>query len=216
MGIPELYHQWFYSNQVWKNVTYRGIQIFKNPLDLWLYQEIISELKPALIIEFGTGYGGSALFFRDLLYTVLEASGLSFKILTVDHDVSDVSPLLSAYPFSLEVVEANSVSMKIQTRLTKLCKDFQAPIFVILDSDHRKEHVLSEMLLLKSILKRGDCLVVEDGNINGHPVNIGFGDGPFEAIIAYEKLYPDDYIHDKVREEKFGFTFAPNGFLIRQ
>ena len=67
-----------------------------------------------------------------------------------------------------------------------------------------------------SRLKPLDYLIVEDSNINGHPVYPEFGAGPMEAILAYQKKYPDDYNSDTEKEEKFGFTFAPSGFLIRK
>jgi cephalosporin hydroxylase len=34
----------------------------KSVVDLWNYQEILSQLRPVLVIEFGTNHGGSALF----------------------------------------------------------------------------------------------------------------------------------------------------------
>ncbi len=69
---------------------------------------------------------------------------------------------------------------------------------------------------LRNVLEHGDYVVVEDSNINGHPVDPEFGEGPMEAILEYEKEFPDDYTHDTKRENKFGFTFAPHGFLIRK
>jgi cephalosporin hydroxylase len=75
---------------------------------------------------------------------------------------------------------------------------------------------IPEMLLLRPILKLGDRLIVEDSNVNGHPVFPSFGAGPYEAIQEYFNLYPHDYKRDIVREQKFGFTFATGGFLIRQ
>jgi cephalosporin hydroxylase len=41
------------------------------------------------------------------------------------------------------------------------------------------------------------------------------GPGPMEALEAYMQQFPDDYRRDIAREMKFGFTFAPRGFLIR-
>ena len=65
-------------------------------------------------------------------------------------------------------------------------------------------------------IKKGDYLIVEDSNINGHPVLSEFGEGPMEAILEYLQKYPQDYQWDAERENKFGFTFAPRGFFIRQ
>ena len=58
------FHQLFYQ-QAW-NTKYRGVPVIKNPLDLWVYQEILYEVKPAVIIETGTFAGGSALYLADL------------------------------------------------------------------------------------------------------------------------------------------------------
>jgi cephalosporin hydroxylase len=71
-------------------------------------------------------------------------------------------------------------------------------------------------MLMREILGPGDYLVVEDGNINGHPVLPGWGEGPWEALDEYFRRYPDDYLRDEARERRFGFTFAPRGYLIRK
>ena len=76
-------------------------------------------------------------------------------------------------------------------------------------------HVLAEMKVLRPLLSASDYLIVEDSMFNGHPVVPGYGPGPYEAIEAYEREFPNDYKHDVARENKFGWTFAPNGFLIR-
>ena len=41
--------------------SWLGVPTVKIPLDLWIYQEIIYKLRPDLIIEAGTAWGGSAL-----------------------------------------------------------------------------------------------------------------------------------------------------------
>jgi cephalosporin hydroxylase len=57
---------------------------------------------------------------------------------------------------------------------------------------------------------------VEDSNLNGHPVMPDYGPGPFEAVERYLTAHAGSYLRDDARERKFGFTFAPGGFLIRQ
>jgi len=44
-----------------RTTTYFGVKASKNPLDYWVYQEIIHEFKPDVIVEVGTNYGGSTL-----------------------------------------------------------------------------------------------------------------------------------------------------------
>ena len=75
---------------------------------------------------------------------------------------------------------------------------------------------MAEMKALRPLLSAGDYLVVEDSVLNGHPVAPGWGPGPYEAIEAYEAEFPNDYIHDQEREDKFGWTWAPRGYLVRR
>ena len=47
--------------------TYWGIPTLKNPVDFWVYQEIIYSIKPDYIIEIGNYMGGSTLAFAHML-----------------------------------------------------------------------------------------------------------------------------------------------------
>ncbi len=204
-SAPSLYHHWMYDTLAWKKMTWLGLPVQKSPCDLWNYQEIFHALEPALVIEFGTFQGGSAIFFA----SVLRAIGKPFRVLSVD-----VNPCMASDP-DVDFLVASSIAPNVAATINKLKATFPGPIFAILDSDHTKEHVLAEMLSLRPILGRGDYLIVEDSNINGHPVLKSHGPGPYEAIQKYFQLYPNDYKRDAAREAKFGFTFAPQGFLIR-
>ena len=51
-------------------VTYKGIKAIRCPFDYVMYQMIIHEVQPDLIIEVGTNVGGGALYIADLLDTI--------------------------------------------------------------------------------------------------------------------------------------------------
>jgi cephalosporin hydroxylase len=205
------YHLWYYYSTVWTTTCWAGVKVEKPVCDLWNYQEIIFDLKPNLIVEFGTLFGGSALF----LSSVLRQLGRRYRVLSVDINHDSVSPKAREDP-NIDLMLSSSTSPDVARRINELCVDYPGPTFAILDSDHHKNHVFAEMLLLRPILKTGDYLVVEDGNINGHPVLPAWGEGPYEALQEYFTKYPDDYKRDRAREHKFDFTFAPAGFLIRR
>ncbi len=59
-------HDVFYESDVWTRATWLGAQALKNPLDLWVYQEIVFETRPEVIVETGTYRGGSALFLASI------------------------------------------------------------------------------------------------------------------------------------------------------
>jgi cephalosporin hydroxylase len=84
-------------------------------------------------------------------------------------------------------------------------------VLVILDSDHSKQHVLNELRLYHSFVTEGSYLIVEDSNINGHPVLPQFGPGPMEALDEFLQEN-DDFVIDESKH-KFLITFNPRGYL---
>jgi cephalosporin hydroxylase len=205
------YHLWYYRNAIWDTTTWIGVKTLKSPSDMWNYQEIIFSIKPSLVVEFGTRYGGSALFFAGVMRQI----GKRFKVLSVDIDGETVSQQVRRDP-DIELLVMSSADAKVADRIAQMRREYPGPVFAILDSDHSKDHVLAEMKALRPVLVSGDYMIVEDSNVNGHPVNPSHGPGPFEAVDKYFKLYPEDYKYDVAREAKFGFTFAARGFLIRR
>jgi cephalosporin hydroxylase len=84
---------------------------------------------------------------------------------------------------------------------------------VILDSDHSFGHVLSELRSYAPLVSTGCYLIVEDTNVNAHPVRPDFGPGPMEAVRMF--LAEDGgFVVDDSRE-KLLMTFNPGGYLRR-
>lgn len=204
------YHLWFYRSHLWTETLWMGLQTLKSPMDMWNYQEILVSLQPSLIIEFGTWQGGSTLFFAAVMRQIRE----DFLVVSVDITDERISARAKSDP-NIRFLTMSSSSDEARLAIERFRKDYPGPIFAILDSDHTKDHVLAEMISLRKVLVRGDYMIVEDSNINGHPVRKFFGPGPYEAIEEYFQMFPEDYEHDLERERKFGFTAAPKGFLRR-
>ncbi len=188
-----------------------GVPCLKSVSDMWNYQEILTEVRPTLVVEFGTHSGGSALFFAEILRLIDPHS----RVLTVDINHQGVAERARKHP-RIEFLESDSTHPRVAQRIRELRKIYPDKTFFIVDSDHSKGHVLAELETLRDLTVSGDYLVVEDSNINGHPVLPDWGPGPYEAIAEYRSRYPEDYIADTNRESKFGFTFAPSGFMIRR
>jgi cephalosporin hydroxylase len=62
--------------------TFLGLVLMQNPADMWIMQEIITEIRPDFIIETGTFAGGAALYYA----TILNQVNNKGKVITVDID----------------------------------------------------------------------------------------------------------------------------------
>jgi cephalosporin hydroxylase len=195
------FHQIYYDSGVWTDTYWLGVPVKKCPLDLWIYQEILFKVKPDLIIEAGTDAGGSAYF----LACVCEALAAG-RIISIDIAAAPGRP---AHP-RLTYLTGSSVSKAVYNTVRNAINPGEQ-VLVILDSDHRREHVLEEMRLYASLVTPGSYLIVEDTNINGHPVLPEFGPGPREAVEQF-RAENAGFVVDQTWE-KFLVTFLPNGFL---
>jgi len=81
-------HDALYLSDAWTEATWLGAQALKNPLDLWVYQEILAETRPELVVETGTYRGGSAFF----LASVCDLLGVG-EVVSID-----VEPVRDDYP----------------------------------------------------------------------------------------------------------------------
>ena len=203
--VVRAFHRLFYDSgtQTWSNTRWLGVAAQKCPFDLWVYQELLHELRPAVIVECGTADGGSALYLASICDLLGEG-----EIVTVDirdlpgRPQHDRITYLSGSSIEPGIVQA------IQQRV-----EGRSPVLVILDSNHERDHVLAEMRLYGPLVTSGSYLVVEDSNINGHPVLPDFGPGPLEAIEAF-LAETDEFTVDESREKYF-LTFNPRGYLRR-
>lgn len=204
--IGRQYHRSFYyaRDRTWKNTHWFGAPVLKCPLDLWVYQEILAALEPAVIVECGTNRGGSAYF----LGTMCDLIGQG-RIVTIDIvDMKQGHPL---HPRATYLI-GSSISEEIVARVRELVGEAR-PVMVVLDSDHSRDHVLRELETYAPMVTPGSYIIVEDSNINGHPVNPAAGPGPMEAIDAFLAAN-DAFVIDEARE-KYLMSFNPRGYIRR-
>jgi cephalosporin hydroxylase len=205
----DAFHQIYYDTpeRTIYNTHWLGVAAQKYPTDLWVYQEIIHELRPDFIIETGTYWGGSALF----LASVCEMLGHG-EVITVDiRPIAESQATRPAHP-RITYIEGSSVAPDVVADVRRRIDGAQT-VMVILDSDHGREHVFNELKVWSDVVTEGSYLIVEDSNVNGHPVLPEFGPGPMEAIELFLAMN-DDFAPDRSRE-KFLLTANPSGFLKR-
>jgi cephalosporin hydroxylase len=202
------FHRLYYDSALtggtWEKTFWFGIPIRKCPLDCWIYQEILFDVKPDVIIECGTSRGGSALFLAHLCDMIGKG-----KVITIDIEKREHLPQHPRISYLLGSSTSAEIIDAIKQQLTP-----DQRVMVIRDSDHHMPHVLNELHLYAPLVTRGSYFIVEDTNLNGHPVNPQFGPGPFEAVQTFLRENQEFEI-DKSKE-KFLMSFNQNGYLRKK
>ncbi len=203
--ITRRFHKLYYykRERTWRNTRWMGTEVLKCPLDLWVYQELLHELRPDLIIETGTALGGSAAYLAGLCDLLGHG-----RIVTVDAVERPNRPQHPRVTYRTGL----STDPEIVSELHGLVRPGDR-VLVILDSDHSERNVLAELRAYHELVSVGSYCIVEDSNVNGHPVAREFGPGPMEAIRAF--LRENDAFEIDRDREKFYLTFNPSGYLKR-
>lgn len=131
-------------------IRWRGVPMLKYPTDMALYQQIIHEKKPDFIIETGTKYGGSALFFGDMC----ELNGKG-HVISIDI-FSEHNP---AHP-RVTYIKGNSINKQLIEKVEGIVGN--GSVMVVLDSLHTYRHVKWELYRYSRLVTPGQYIVVED------------------------------------------------------
>ncbi|MHC4643460.1 MAG: CmcI family methyltransferase [Planctomycetota bacterium] len=183
------------------HTTYFGVRAQKCPLDHWVYQEIVFETKPDVIIEIGTNYGGGLLglaHFCDLMN--------HGRVIGIDITLEHVAQVVRDHP---RVTLIESDACKAFPKVASLIQPGER-VMVIEDSAHTYDNTLAVLRTYSPLVAAGCYFVVED-SINHHGVPIGPNPGPYEAIQTFMKE-TDRFTVDRSRES-FGITWNPKGYL---
>ena len=184
------------------NLSWFGHQLLKCPLDLWIYHELLVRTRPDLVVETGTYHGGSALYLAMLLDQIGHGS-----VVTIDLEEQPNRPEHSRISY----LNGSSVDAAVIAHVREVVGNRR--VMVVLDSDHRADHVYQEMLAYSPLVQTGDYLIVEDTIVNGHPAWPDFGPGPMEAVDEF--LSANDEFAIDQRSERFLMTLNPRGYLRR-
>lgn len=185
------------------HTKWMGAPIVKCPFDLWLYQEIIYNQRPDVIVETGTFLGGSAYYMAHLCDLLDHGS-----VITID--INDAVANGAVTHPRIEYVVGSSTAPGIVSAVRKSCESKTA--LVILDSDHTAAHVFDEMQAYHSIVPVGGYMIVEDTNRHAYP-GLAKNYGPDEAIRRWQPKNKGFEVDRAI--EKFGFSFNPGGYLKR-
>lgn len=184
--------------------TYFGVRTLKSPMDAWVYQELVFETEPEVIVEIGNENGGSLLFLAHLCDTIGRG-----RIIGLDITHEKVPKIVRQHP-RITLIEGDA------------CRRFEdvdrmiseeEKVLVIEDSSHKYDNTLNILRLYSKFIKPGDYFIVEDG-ICHHGLAVGPKPGPYEAIEDFV-VENKDFEIDRSREHFF-LTWNPKGYLKRK
>lgn len=203
--VVDAFHKLCYDSRAWENTRWDGVPTGKLPSDLLTLNEILWEKQPDLVIETGTWFGGSALYMAQ----VLDRIGHGY-VISIDITYEPCRPKHDR----IEYYCGSSVDPKTIEDVWE--RAHKPRVMVILDSDHSRDHVLSELQVYALMVTSGQYLIVEDTNVSD--VLPQYGAGPMEALHCFMALCGGDKVFDvdRSREKKHLFTFNPGGYLVRK
>lgn len=199
LGEWILYHQ---REIVMTRCRWMGVRAMKNPLDAWIYQEIIHETRPEVIVELGSAHGGSALFLAHML----ELARLDGRVVTVD-----------ARPERFEarhdrIVQLVGLTREALPEVQSLCEDKRT--MVIHDASHKAGDVLADLRDYAPLVSPGCYFIVEDGVGDTIPRRKGGAEaGPLQATETFLREATEFEVDEE--RERYLLTYNPRGFLRR-
>src|SRR2546423_5132087 len=139
------YRHWLERGADTLQLSWFGHELVKCPLDLWVYQELIVRTRPDFIVETGTWCGGSALYFA-MLFDCLGHG----EVITVDIEIKPNRP---EHP-RIRYLTGSSIDTAIVAQVREAVGGSRA--LVVLDSDHKAEHVYEEISAYSPMVQTGD------------------------------------------------------------
>jgi cephalosporin hydroxylase len=187
------------------DVRWLGQPVWQNVLDLWTIQEVITRLRPGLIIETGTNRGGTALFYAHLC----ELLGHG-RVVTIDvtrmHDLE--------HPRATFVI-GSSIEADVIAFVRARADESAGSVFVVLDADHRADHVQAELEAYAPLVTAGSYILVQDGVIDTLPTARAERPGPLVAIRRFLPRHPEFAVDDAL-SHRFLISSHPMGWLRRR
>jgi cephalosporin hydroxylase len=189
-----------YDEIMERDSHWMGVRALKNPLDAWVYQEILHEVRPTAVVELGNALGGGTLF----LCHMLDLLGLDAPVVAVDQSHDQFG---ADHP-RITTITGDTRDPKVIERVHELCAGRR--VLVIHDADHTAPVVLEDLRNYGPLVASGSYLIVEDGVTDF----LGGVPGPVTAIEQF-LTETSDFEVDESRQ-RFVFSYNPRGFLRRR
>jgi cephalosporin hydroxylase len=194
--------QWSLKLRKKQPIYFLGVPMRQIPTDNWQMSEMMHEVVPDYVIEAGTLYGGSALYYA----AMLEFINPDAKVLTVDINEEQIHAEAKNHPLwakRVKFYKGSSIAPEIHEQLAAEIGEGKK-VFVTIDTLHAPKHVAAELDLYSQYVSVGSYMVLQDTYYEGLP----------EVLDKFLETHPD-WERDKKADDRFIFTKYRGGFLKR-
>ena len=140
--------------------SWMGRPIIQLPEDVMRIQEAIYAVKPDVIVETGVAHGGSLIFYASLF----RAMGRG-RVIGVDIEIrSHNRTAIESHNLSdlISLVEGSSIEPAVVEKVRNMINAGER-VMVILDSNHSRDHVRSELEAYGPLVSEASYIVATDG-----------------------------------------------------
>jgi cephalosporin hydroxylase len=214
------------ANERWYEHRWLGVTIWQLPEDLVRLQEVCFDVQPDWIVETGTKFGGSAIFFASLLEMMGRTSGGVVTIDTVRTE--EASTVLSTHALRRLVRSALIGDAAAGTTIAQVRHAISSypagRVLVFLDDYHGADHVYREMQLYAPLVTVGSYLIVADtvsGDLANSPAGTPTSKYPYDITLSNPRVAVQRFLAERddfVQDDRFvtkGVGNFPDGFLRR-
>jgi cephalosporin hydroxylase len=175
------------DNLRWYEQSWLGVPIWQLPDDLVALQRIVFDANPKWIVETGTKFGGSAIFFASVLAMMGRAPDDGGVITVDNHETTEARELLVDNPHRLAPyvrrrLIGDAKAAETLAAISGTVASAPGSVMVFLDDWHDGEHVYAELLAYSELVTPGGILIVADTT---------FEDLADTPIVAPSTKYPD-------------------------
>lgn len=211
--------------------SWAGVPMAKLPEDLRAYQHALWDSGPDTVIEIGTKFGGSALWFRDQLrmlasYGRIRGEG---RVISVDSHPGVVERMLDradpGWREQIDFIVGDVTAAETVARIRELVHP-GARCLIVEDAAHTYEVTTAALSGLADLVPGGGFFVVEDGHVDVaelHPEGPQWikleGEhavGVQQAIADFLNTPAGEEFEIRLDYEPYGITAHPGGFLRRR
>jgi len=140
--------------------TWLGRPIIQLPEDMMRVQEVLNGLRPDVIIETGVAHGGSLVFYASLckLWGKGRVIGIDVEIRPHNRAAIEAHDL---FPY-ISLIEGSSIDPRTVEQVGSQIRPGET-VFVMLDSNHSRAHVLEELKAYGPMVTPNSYMVASDG-----------------------------------------------------